>query len=173
MASDAQDRTPGENSPMPGEGVWRCATCGEWDDAGHDGALCGVCENGRLAWSSVDAALAVDPAIAASLAEWELTSGPLLGEFSPAAWLGDAMLALAQSNVPTDIQALLLEGDGRGGVAPGAMAKAIRAAVKVALSDAAYAVLLVHNARIARGNAGFTSQAMAECRDAIRDLADG
>jgi hypothetical protein len=36
---------------MPGEGVWRCGTCGEWDDAGHDGALCGVCEDGRLVWA--------------------------------------------------------------------------------------------------------------------------
>lgn len=128
---------------------------------------------GENSLAELDAALAADPAIAASLAEWERTSGPPPGEFSPAAWLGDAMLALAQSNVPTDIQTLLIEGDGRGGVAPGAMAKAIRAAVKVALSDAAYAVLLVHNARIARGKAGFTSQAMAECQDAIRKLADG
>lgn len=117
--------------------------------------------------------LAADPAIAASLAEWERTSGPPAGEISPADWLGDAALALAQANVPPDVQALLIEGDGRGNVAPGALAKAIRAAVKVALSDAAYAVLLVHNARIARGNAGFTSQAMAECQDAIRRLAHG
>jgi hypothetical protein len=26
----------------------RCDVCGEIDDAGHDGALCSVCENGRL-----------------------------------------------------------------------------------------------------------------------------
>ena len=83
------------------------------------------------------------------------------------------MLALAQANVPPDVQALLIEGDDRGSVAPGALAKAIRAAVKVALSDAAYAVLLVHNARIGRGNAGFTSQAMAECQDAIKGIANG
>lgn len=121
--------------------------------------------------AALSAELAADPAIAASLAEWERTSGPLSGEYSPAAWLGDAMLALAQSGIPTDVQSLLIEGDGRGGVASGAMAKAIQAAVKVALSDAAYAVLLVHNARIARGNAGFTSQAMMECQDAIKGIA--
>lgn len=119
------------------------------------------------------AELAADPAIAASLAEWERTSGPPPGEYSLRPWLADAMLSLAQSNVPTDVQAMLAYGDGRGGVAPGALAKAVNAAVKVALSDAAYAVLLVHNDRIARGRAGFTSHAMAECQDAIKGVANG
>jgi NADPH-dependent ferric siderophore reductase len=121
--------------------------------------------------AALAADLAADPAIAASLAEWERTSGPLSSEYSLDAWLNDAMLTLVQCGVPTDVQTLLMEGDGRGGVAPGAMAKAVKAAVKVALSDAAYAVLLVHNARIARGRGGFTSQAMMECQDAIKGIA--
>lgn len=43
-----------------------------------------------------------------------------------------ALMSLAQSNVPPDVQALLVEGDGRGSVAPGALARAIEAAMDAA-----------------------------------------
>lgn len=41
-----------------------------------------------------------------------------------------ALLTLSRLNVPTDVQALLVYGDGRGCVAPGALAAALSAAIR-------------------------------------------
>ncbi len=49
--------------------------------------------------------------------------------------LVEALLSLARSNVPTDVQALLVYGDERAGVAPGALTKAIAAAIEAAARE--------------------------------------